>query len=354
LAGKVDSLAEKRLAELAASGVRGVTSIENQLTVGLPSQRSDEQLRAEISGLIVHSVYLDNVEIDIEVKDATVLLSGVVHSAVQKDHLERVASVWGARAVDLSRVEIDPEDHDPSLRKKRYADLSDAEIRQAINRSLNADPILFSRTGDIEVDVDRGIARLHGTVNRLPIKRRAERFAANVVGVRGVDNDLQVEYPDGSPPDMEIIHETQEAFKRSPYLERHELRVHCQEAHVSLYGVVDSELEKQVAGWIAEGMQGVLHVNNALAVEQGETEKSDQQIKADLERKLKFALFDKSNDVRVEVSNGVAVLTGTVDTWRQWQTAMELALEAGAHNPHNMIDVRYHPPHGGSDVYVPE
>ncbi len=60
LTGKVASLAEKRIAELAASGVTGVTGVENQITVGLSSDRTNEDIAEEIRGLIVHSVYLDD------------------------------------------------------------------------------------------------------------------------------------------------------------------------------------------------------------------------------------------------------------------------------------------------------
>jgi len=178
-------------------------------------------------------------------------------------------------------------------------------------------------------------------------------LASDIVGVQRVVNEIEVQYVDKEVSDMEIIHETQAAILRSAHLDRRNIRVHCQRAHVSLYGIVESDLEKRVAQWIADGVTGVVHVNNSLAVEQEWEEKSDEAIKSDLERKLRFSLLDKSDKIDVTVEKGTVILRGEVATWRQWQMVMDLALEAGARHPHNLLNVRYHPPHGASRLFVP-
>ncbi len=212
---------------------------------------------------------------------------------------------------------------------------------------------MFSHVDAITTKVKGTTVTLTGTVNRLRTKNRAERLAGDIVGVRRVVNDINVEYTDQNVNDMEIIRETQAAIRRSVLLERREIRVHCQRAHVSLYGIVDSELEKQGAQWIADGATGVVHVNNSLAVEPKWKEMSDEAIKSDLQRKLKYSLLDQSDEVEVTVQNGTVILQGEVATWRRWQLVMDLAIEAGARHPHNMLNVRYHPPHGASSIFVP-
>ena len=351
--GKVDSLAEKRIAEFGASGVRGVRNVANQLTVDLLTPRSDQDLREEISALVVQSVYLDDADVKVDVKDHVAILTGTVSSAEMKDRLEEVAEVRGIDEVDASGVKVDPSQADGTRRKARYAEVTDEKISDALKRSFRADPVVFGQADAISANVDSGTVTLTGNVTRLRIKDKAERLAMDVIGVQRVSNELKVEYPDQPPSDIEIVRETQEAIRLSPYLERRDVRIHCQRAHVSLFGIVESGLEKQIAGWLAGGVTGVVHVNNSLAIEKKWKEKSDEQIKKDLERKLKFAFFDKSNQIDVTVENGVAILRGEVDTWRQWQAVLDLTLEAGAKNPHNVIDVRYHPPHGASRIYVP-
>ena len=216
ITGKVDSLAEKRLAEIAAAGVRGVTSLENQLTVGLSRQRSDEELREEIAGLIVNSVYLDDVEIDVRVEDHVAILSGTVASAAQKQQLERTAEIWGVLDVDVDQVSIDPNLGDGTERKRRFAAVSDDAIQRAIDRVFFNDPIVFVANDSIDVNVASGVVTLSGTVTGVRIKDKAERLAMDVVGVRRVNNDLNVEYVQGTPPDATLIELTQQRFSAAP------------------------------------------------------------------------------------------------------------------------------------------
>ncbi|GAA4467914.1 BON domain-containing protein [Novipirellula rosea] len=353
LTGKVASLAEKRIAELAASGVTGVVKVDNQIAVSLSSDRTDKDIAEEIRGLIVHSVYLDDVQVDVRVEGHVAKLSGSAPSAETKDRLEQIAEIWGVSAVDVTAVKVDPNSADESQRRRRWAKVSEEEIQAAISRSFRNDPIVFSHVDAIATEANEGTVRLTGTVNRLRTKNRAERLASDIVGVHRVLNEIEVEYRNEEFSDMEIIHETQAAIRRSANLDQRDIRVHCQRAHVSLYGIVDSELEKQVAEWIADGVTGVVHVNNLLAVEPKWREKSDDAIKFALLRKLKYALLDKNDQIEVTVKNGTAILRGEVATWRQWQRVMDLALEAGARHPHNMLNVPYHPPHGASRIYVP-
>ena len=353
LIGKVDSLAEKRLAELAASGVRGVTGMENQLTVASQSNLTDAEQRDQIAGLLVHSVYLDNVNVQVRVEDSVAILTGTVSSLDQRDAAEQIAEVSGIESIDVDGLSIDPEAGDPSIRAERFGQATSQSIRAAIERSFAADPIVFADTNGIEINVSEGVVTLTGKVTRLAEKMKAKQLALGVVGVVRVVNELKVQRPEEAPSDMEIIRETQAALLRSANLERREIRVHCQRAHVSLYGLVDSELEKKVAGYLAGQVTGVVHVNNSLAVEQKPSLKDDVKIQKDLERKLKYVLLDGAKDVDVTVEDGVAILRGEVDTWRQWQAAIELAIEAGAHHPHNLLNVRFHSPHGASRVYVP-
>ncbi|WP_153556255.1 BON domain-containing protein [Roseimaritima sediminicola] len=354
LSGRLASLAEKRIAMFAASGVRGVTEVQSELVVRRSSDRTDEELREEISALLVQSVYLDDADVRVNVEGHIAKLTGSVPSAAAKDRAERVAEIWGVSAVDTSGLKVDPNLRSGEKRKARYADIDDQQLAQRLDRAFHVDPILFHQQDAIETEVEKGVVTLAGTVDRVRAKHRAAQVAGDVVGVQQVDNRLRVEYPDRDISDMQMIQQTQEALARSAYLDRNEIRVHCQRAHVSLYGVVDSETQKRVAEYLAGGVPGVVHVNNRLVVADPESDKSDQAISEDLERKLRYTLYDDSSDVTFEVHDGVVILRGEVDTWRQWQAAMDLAIEAGARNPHNLINVRYHPPHGAPQTYVPE
>ena len=203
-------------------------------------------------------------------------------------------------------------------------DLGDGVV--AGNLMPQCDPISYQEAISLVLteSPELAAARAKLAADQVTVRREQVEWVPDIVAAGAAG------YSEQPPSDIEIVRETQEAIRRSPYLERRDVRVHCQRAHVSLYGIVESETEKQVAGWLASGVTGVVHVNNSLAVEKKWKEKSDEKIKEALERKLKYALFDTSNQIDVTVENGVAILRGEVDTWRQWQAVLDLTLEAGA------------------------
>ena len=58
--------------------------------------------------------------------------------------------------------------------------------------------------------------------------------------------------------------------------------------------------------------------------------RSDADIREDIESELAWSPFVDANEVTVSVENGVATLTGTVDTWAEYNAARENAYEGGA------------------------
>ncbi|MDA1055582.1 MAG: BON domain-containing protein [Planctomycetota bacterium] len=353
VSGTVDSYAEKTLAEEIAAGVAGVTGIENEVAVEYKTNRSDEEIREEAQSLLESAVELDDADVKTKVTDGDVVLTGQVGSAFAKSTVERKAWVAGVNSVDVRGVQIDFDLYDGMRRRQRLQDVTDEKIVETVELALRQDPRVLSYLDTIEVESDDGSVTLSGKVGRLRAKEAAEKVARSTIGVWRVKNNLKVRWSDEEPTSHEIIDYVQAALGRDPYVSRHGIRVHCRNAHVGLYGLVDSEFEKKAAGWIAGGQKGVVHVNNSLAVAKRWEPKSDAEIKADIDEKLEFTFFDKSNDINVTVEDGVAILQGEVDTWLAWQTAMNKSIEAGARRPHNLLKVRYHPRHGGSRIYVP-
>lgn len=353
LEGTVDSYAEKDLAEQVVAGVEGVLEIENQVKVDYDDLRPDEEIREEVQGLIDSAVELDDADVTARVERGKVILNGNVGSAFSKAIAEQKAWVAGVEDVDVRGVKVDFEHFDGMERHRRMQQVTDASIVETVRLAMRQDPRLISYLDTIRVESDNGSVQLTGQVGRLRAKETAEEIARSTLGVWRVQNNLKVRSAEEEPTAQEIIDSVQAALSRDPYVSRHTIRVHCRNGHISLYGLVDSKFEKQVAGWVASGQRGVVHVNNSLAVNQEWEPKSDAEIKADIEEKLKFTFFDKSNDIEVTVEDGVAILRGEVDTWLAWQTAMNKAIEAGARRPHNLLKVRYHPSHGGSRIYVP-
>lgn len=355
LTGKVPSYGLKTLAEEVTMGAKGVVEVENNLQVEAAAKLTDDQLQKEIRELYRFSASLDDVQLQVAVKDGNVVLNGNVAGSFQKSYAEDLAWQAGAKAVDSRGIDVNWRHTNPLLRQQRYTAATDKEITEAVQRAFQHDPRVLSFKPAIQVD--HGVVTLTGEVSHITAQKAAERDALQTIGVRRVKNNLRVRWPDKSLSDDAIADFTRQALSRDPYVQKHNIVVECGNAHVSLYGMVDTPFEKEHAVWTASCQQGVVHINDYLAVRKNWVPKSDAAIQADLDDKLAYAFVDPDSQVTAKVVDGVAILQGTVDTWMMWQTAMDQAIAAGARRPHNLIVVRYGLPSGphyyGPHDYVP-
>lgn len=355
LTGEVPTHGALILAGRVVSAVAGIRELTNALRAAAPKEVSDVDLQKEIGELLRFEVLLDNARLEVEVKNGEAVLHGVVSNASQRFRAAQLASLAGARKVDTGGLRIDWRKSGNHLRDERYEDATDPQIAAALVRALKHDPRVLSF--EPKVHVKDGLVTLTGSVDYLAAKIAAERVARYTIGVRRVKNHLHVRAADEPPSDAEIVRFTREALRRDPYLNHENIVISCENAHTGLYGVVDNEFEREHAVWTASRQRGVVHVENHLNLRNKWKPKADAAIAADLREKLSFILMDPDNKLAVEVTNGVAILDGTVDTWYMWQIALDQALAAGAREPRMMVDVRYAVPEGaryyGPYYYIP-
>jgi osmotically-inducible protein OsmY len=196
---------------------------------------------------------------------------------------------------------------------------------------------------------------LRGTADNLKAKRAAAQDARNTVGVLNVKNRLKVR-PGLDRSDAEIAESIRKALARNPYVEDYEITVEVDNNVASLYGTVDSYFEKGEADDVASQTKGVMDVENHLTVDYVDeplvynpyldddylydydwydykpynSYVVDRAIKDEIEDELWWSPFVDSDDVNVSVDNGVARLTGTVDSYSEMDAAVENAFEGGA------------------------
>ena len=355
LTGEVPSYGEKLLAANVASAVTGVTDLASEIQVEGRESLTDQEMKREISDLCRFSVELDTCQIEVEVRDHNVVLDGEVASDFQRSVADRLAWQVGAKSVDVRGLRVHWRHDLGILRAERYEKVTDDQVRAAIQRAFKYDPRLLSF--DPQVQVEQGSVTLTGNVGHLAAKQAAERIARYTVGVRRIQNMLHVRGPEETPSDEQIAEFTREAMRRDPYIDAENVVVECENAHIGLYGLVDTQFEKYHAEWTASCQNGVVHIDNYLAVRNKWEPKSDAAIEADLKDKLAQTFVDDENQVTAKVVDGVALLEGTVDTWYMWQSAVDQAVAAGAREPHVQIEVRYGlpsaPQYYGPHEYIP-
>ena len=353
LTGTVDSWGEKRLCETVVKGVRGVVGVNNKIVVSWPKKRPDYEIKAEVEKTLKWDVFVDNALIDVKVKDGKVILSGIVGSAAEKNCAFIDAYVNGVKFVDVSGLHVERWARDKDLKGEKYARRSAKEIGGAVKDALLYDPRVFSFEVTPEVADDGTTVILRGTVDNLKAKRAAAQDARNTVGVLWVDNRIKVR-PAQQPSDRKIEEKIRRALKRDPYVESYDITVDVIDGVARLNGIVDSYFEKFQADDVASRVNGVIMVDNNLIVQDDYyvpykpyvddwywhdhrhlarprfPAKSDEQIKDDIEDEYFWSPFVDADDVNVTVDDGVATLTGTVDSWSEYNAAVNNAYEGGA------------------------
>ncbi len=354
LTGTVNSWQEKQLVLHEAKGVRGVRQVTNEIEVAFTSERSDYEIAQEIERTIETDAWLHGQLVSVEVEDGQVALSGMVGSVAQKNRARALAWTNGVREVDTASLAVEPWLQSDEMRQTT-AVRSDEDIRESIITAFAVDPRVYSFQPT--VTVNQGLVTLTGVVDYLKAKQAAERDARNTIGVRRVDNLLKVRSSQ-SLTDSIVAGEIDASLARNSITETEEIEVAVTGGVATLTGEVDSFLEKSEAEDVAQRARGVHQVRNLLDVRSSSyafydyaydplwaysplypspyvpqiaaTHLGDRSIKREIESEFFWSPFVDGSDIEVEVDNGTATLTGTVDSFAEQSSAIENAYEGGA------------------------
>ena len=354
LTGSVGSWPEKQLAKWIAEGVKGVKEVRSDIKIEYQTKRTDQEIAAEINDRLQWDIWVNGDLITAAVKNGQATLSGTVGSAAEKRRAGGDAWVNGVTSVDDSGLKVEPWARDEGRRKYKYVIKSDDEIQRAVQASFRHDPRVSPFS--LNVTVEDGWVRLSGTVGNLKAKEAAEQDARDTVGVVLVDNFLKVR----PQINTDIEKNLRAALLWNPALEGSQIEVAVINHVVYLGGWVDSALQRADAQDVASRTKGVVEVRNHLKI-WTESEypyrfpnwrayaferiwppspKTDAQIKNEIEKAFFWSPFVDSDDITVTVHDGVATLTGTIDSWIAYGEAQRDAYKGGATDVRNRLQVK--------------
>ena len=179
LSGHVGSYADKRAAEIAARGVRGVKAVAEEIQVELMSdpRHLDEDIAAAAVARLTWNVSVPKDSVKVKVEKGWVTLTGQVNWWYQKEAAERdLRPLHGVVGV-FNRIEIKP--------RVDTAFLTD-DILHALHRSWFFDPTT------VQVQADGGRIVLSGTVRSESERRIAAETAWGAPGATAVENNITV------------------------------------------------------------------------------------------------------------------------------------------------------------------
>jgi osmotically-inducible protein OsmY len=189
--------------------------------------------------------------------------------------------------------------------------VTDPQIESAIRDRLSADSRIDAK--NIQVNVERGVVTLSGTVPDLDSKGLAEALvSATIVGVRQLHNEITVVR--AVVKDEEIRKSVEAALRSVPALRESKLNkitVLVHDGGVVLKGSVEKPLHSRLAGKTAQTVRGVTSIANLLKVV--ETPRPDRDLEKDVLAYLKWAPFIDLDQVEYTIENGVIKLRGKVE-----------------------------------------
>ena len=214
--------------------------------------KTNEELQKDVQDSIKWQPLLKAAEIGVTAKNGVVTLTGNVNSFTKKIEAEKAAkSVVGVRAVvEDIHVKIST-----SLVK------NDEDLATEILSSMKWD---WSVPSDkVQVKVEGGWVTIDGSVEWNYQKEAARSCAANLIGVKGVTNNVTVKAKSNDAIEQADI---EKALSRSWMVDDHNIQVKVKGNRVVLRGAVESIFEKDEAARLAWNAPGVNEVDNELAV----------------------------------------------------------------------------------------
>ena len=143
----------------------------------------DSTINASIKAALVTNKKTEAHRINVETYKGIVQLSGFVNSQAEKDEATQVASaVSGVKEVRNS-IAIGPSG---SVGQKLDDSVTTGRVKAALIDSKDV------KSHQINVETNAGVVQLSGFVTSDAMRESAERVAANVNGVKKVDNELMI------------------------------------------------------------------------------------------------------------------------------------------------------------------
>jgi osmotically-inducible protein OsmY len=211
----------------------------------------------------------------------------------------------------------------------------DSDLKTRVTDELKWEPSVTS--AHIGVIAEDGVVTLTGHVENYAAKYAAEKAALRVWGVKGIAQEIEVRLPMHlKRADDEIATAALHRLSWDGSLDQNDIKVKVDKGWLTLTGVVDWHYQSEFAEQDVRRMQGVVGVINKITLK---PRINVANVAADIEYALHRSRFaPKTITVRAEDSK--VVLTGTVHSWADKQTAGATAWAApGAMNVQNNLMV---------------
>lgn len=217
---------------------------------------NDETVEKNIQDQLFWDSRVDETNVNVQVNNGQVTLTGTVPTATAKRAAEDDALVIpGVNSLkNLITIQFPENIEVPT----------DTEIKNNIKNVFIWNPVID--ISDVDLEVDTGVVTLKGTIDSYWKKIRAEELAFNMSGVIDVVNELAV-VPTESYLDKSIAEDIINAFDRNINIDVDTIDVTVKDGVVTLSGTLDNWYGIRSAYDIAQYTYGVKDVVNNITLE---------------------------------------------------------------------------------------
>ncbi|HEY0796328.1 MAG TPA: BON domain-containing protein [Acidisarcina sp.] len=218
---------------------------------------NDSQIQESLTKTFSKSRYQG---VQASVQNGVVTLTGTVSNYATKEDADKAAH--HTKKVTAVRNDI----------QVGGTEVSDRELQEKLLKAIEYDRVGYGTTAfnAISVSVENGVVTLGGHAYGPTDKSSAISVASYMPGVKDVIDDIQVDPV--SPMDDEIRIRVARAIYGYPSLNKYaidpvkSIRISVQNGHVTLFGQVDTQADKDTAFIRANGVPGTFKVTNDLVV----------------------------------------------------------------------------------------
>jgi osmotically-inducible protein OsmY len=225
-------------------------------TPAVGSGRYDQQIQQEVTRVLNSKDKWKGITASVE--DGIVTLQGSTKVLMDKlDAQKKISKLDHVQGV-RNQVEVATTVPDEQLQK---------ELADKLRYDRVGYGIAFNNLG---LNIQNGVVTIAGDVRDYPARDSAIAIAATTPGVKEVIDNINV-LP-LSPMDDDIRLRVARAIYGHPSLSKYALdpqkpiRIVVENGHVTLYGVVDSQMDKQIAEMQAKSVPNVFSVDDKLMV----------------------------------------------------------------------------------------
>lgn len=291
-------------------------------------------------------------QVNVSVNNGIVTLQGSVPTWDDKEKIEKeIRNIDGVRGLSF-RLNVQDTNTKDS-RQRSYAqnqNLSDQEIANKIRDKISSG--WFSKGYDqVDVQVNNGMVILQGFVNSQDDRAKVEKEIRNIDGVKNINNQLAVQdthtsnnertvYSNtSSMTDQELTKKIQDKVGSGWFTTGYDqVNVRVNNGTVTLQGTVKTWVDKEKIEKEVRNIEGVKLLNseikvqdmkdmNAASNKDSTLDTSTSNIDNQLNQKIRDNvtrgwLWNGYKDVKLNTSNGVVTLEGTVDNLSDQQKLM--------------------------------